>query len=99
MAVAGLVYLLWATDSALPGMSSTRVTGVVILALEFAASASAVVPAFYRLIRGNRAYLVLTSLIGLPVVSRPEAAELAGSALPGLPRAVAECGRCFRGSR
>lgn len=65
MVVAGLLYLLWAMDSALPGMSSTRVTGVAVLALGFAASASAVVPAFGQLIHGNRAYLVLTSLISL----------------------------------
>ncbi len=65
VAVAGLLYLLWAIDSALPGMSSTRVTGAAVLALGFAASASAVVPTFDRLIHGNRAYLVLTSLIGL----------------------------------
>ena len=63
--VAGLLYLLWAIDSALPGMSSTRATGAAVLALGFAASASAVVPTFDRLIHGNRAYLVLTSLIGL----------------------------------
>jgi hypothetical protein len=65
VAVAGLLYLLWAIDSALPGMSSTRATGVAVLALGFAASASAVVPGFGQLIHGNRAYLVLTSLIGL----------------------------------
>ena len=69
VAVAGLLYLLWAIESALPGMSSTRVTGVAVLALGFAASASAVVPAFGRLIRGNRAYLVLTSLIGLAALA------------------------------
>ena len=63
--IAGLLYLLWAIDSALPGMSGTRATGVAVLALGFAASASAVVPAFDRLIRGNTAYLALTSLIGL----------------------------------
>ena len=35
VAVAVLLYLLWAIDSALPGMSSTRVTGVAVLALGF----------------------------------------------------------------
>lgn len=63
--VAGLLYLLWAIDSALPGMSGTRVTGAAVLALGFAASASAVVPTFDQLIRGDTAYLALTSLIGL----------------------------------
>ena len=65
VAVAGLLYLLWAIDSTLPGMSSTRVTGVAVLALGFAASASAVVPTFGQLLHGNKAYLVITSLIGL----------------------------------
>jgi hypothetical protein len=65
VAVAGLLYLLWAIDSALPGVSSTRATGVAVLALGFAASASAVVPGFGQLLHGNKAYLVLTSLIGL----------------------------------
>lgn len=63
--IAVLLYLLWAIDSALPGMGGTRATGVAVLALGFAASASAVVPTFDQLIHGNRAYLVLTSLIGL----------------------------------
>jgi hypothetical protein len=65
VAVAGLLYLLWAIDSALPGMSSTRATGVAVLALGFAASASAVVPGFDQLLHGNNAYLAMTSLIGL----------------------------------
>ena len=65
VAVAGLLYLLWAIDSALPGMSSTRATGVAVLVLGFAASASAVVPGFDQLLHGNNAYLAMTSLIGL----------------------------------
>ncbi len=63
VAAAGLVYLLWLVD--VPGMSSTRAAGLVILACGFAASACAVVPAFDRLLHGNKAYLVLTSLIGV----------------------------------
>jgi hypothetical protein len=63
--VAGLVYLLWAMDATLPGMSGTRVSGVVVLALGFAASASAVVPGFDALLHGNKAYLAMTVLIGL----------------------------------
>jgi hypothetical protein len=59
------LYLLWAIGSALPGMSSTRATGVAVLALGFAASASAVVPAFGHLLHGNKTYLAITSLIGL----------------------------------
>ena len=65
VAVAGLFYLLWAIDAALPGMSSTRVTGVAVLALGFAASASAVVPGFDQLLHGSKTYLAITSLIGL----------------------------------
>jgi hypothetical protein len=65
VAIGGLLYLLWAIDSTLPGMSSTRATGVAVLALGFAASASAVVPGFDQLLHGNKVYLVLTSLIGV----------------------------------
>jgi hypothetical protein len=69
VAAAGLLYLLWAIDSTLPGMSSTRATGVAVVALGFAASASAVVPMFDQLIHGNKTYLVITSLIGLAAVA------------------------------
>jgi hypothetical protein len=65
VAVAGLLYLLWAVGSTLPGMSSARATGVAVLVLGFAASASAVVPTFDQLLHGNKAYLTVTSLIGL----------------------------------
>ena len=65
VAVAGLVYLLWAVDSTLPGLERVRVSGTVVLALGFAASASAVVPTFFALLHGNRAYLGVTSLLGL----------------------------------
>jgi hypothetical protein len=65
VALAGLVYLLWAIESAPPGMDAVRVSGSVVLALGFAASASAVVPTFFALLHGNKAYLAVTSLIGL----------------------------------
>ena len=68
VALAGLFYLLWAIDSALPGMGSARATGVAVLALGFAASASAVVPNFGQLLHGSKMYLVVTSLIGLAAV-------------------------------
>jgi hypothetical protein len=64
VAVAGLVYVLWALNV----VSSTRVAGIVMLVCGFAASASAVVPGFDDLLRGNRAYLVVTSLIGVVAV-------------------------------
>jgi hypothetical protein len=65
VAAAGLLYLLWLTDATLPGLGDTRVTGVLILALGFAASASAVVSGFDQLLHGNKVYLAVTSLIGL----------------------------------
>jgi hypothetical protein len=65
VAAAGLLYLLWAVGSAPLGLSSARATGLVILGLGFAASASAVVPNFDQLLHGNKAYLAVTSLIGL----------------------------------
>ncbi len=64
VAVAGVLYGLWAVDSA-PWKMSTRVTGMVVLVLGFAASASAVVPGFEQLLHGSRAYLAVTSLLGL----------------------------------
>jgi hypothetical protein len=65
VAVAGLVYVLWATGSTLSGLSGTRASGIVILALGFAASASAVVPGFDQLLRGNKAYLTVTACLGV----------------------------------
>lgn len=65
VAIAVLVYLLWAVDSALPGLGSARAAGVVVLALGFAASASAVVPSFSGLLRGSKVYLAATSVLGV----------------------------------
>ena len=65
VALAVVVYVLWATGSALPGMDSIRVTGLVVLVLGFVASASAVVPGFDDLLHGSKLYLAVTSLIGL----------------------------------
>jgi hypothetical protein len=64
VAVAGILYLLWVTDSALPGMDGPRATGIVVLALGFVASAIAVVPSFARLLHGSRIYLGVTSALG-----------------------------------
>src|SRR4249919_3370026 len=69
VAAAGGLYLLWAIGSTLPGMSSTRATGVAVLALGFAASASAVVPTFSQLLHGSKTYLAITSLIGLAALA------------------------------
>ena len=65
VAAAGVSYILWFTGFAPAGMSSTRTTALVVLALGFAASASAVVPHFEQLIHGNKVYLAVTSVIGL----------------------------------
>lgn len=63
--VAVALYVLWLADAAPPGLSSARATGVAVLVLGVVASASAVVPGFDRLLHGNRAYLAVTSLLGL----------------------------------
>jgi hypothetical protein len=65
VAAAGVIYLLWLFDSVPTVMSGIRVTGAVILALGFMASATAVLPTFGQLLHGNKAYLAVTSLIGL----------------------------------
>ena len=65
VAAAAVLYVLWLADLTLPGMSGTRATGIVILGLGFAASATAVVPGFDQLLHGNKAYLVASSLLGL----------------------------------
>ena len=59
-----VLYMLWDGGSAVPGLGSTRATGIGVFVLGIAASASAVVPMFDQLIHGNRAYLAVTSLIG-----------------------------------
>jgi hypothetical protein len=64
VALGTLVYLLWLADAELPGLSSVRAVTVAVLALGFAASASAVVPGFDGLIHGSKTYLGVTSLVG-----------------------------------
>ena len=63
--LAVLAYGLWAANSAPTGLSGTRATGVVVLALGFLASATAVVPSFDQLLEGNRPYLMASSMAGL----------------------------------
>lgn len=65
VAVAMVLYVLWLADVAVLGMSSAREVGLAILVLGFVASATAVVPSFDQLMRGNKAYLATTSLLGL----------------------------------
>ena len=65
VALACCLYGLWTLDAALPGLRSVRATGIVILVLGFAASGSAVVPGFEQLLKGNKIYVALTSIIGV----------------------------------
>jgi hypothetical protein len=65
VAAAVVVYLLWVAGATLPGMEEIRVTGLAVLGLGFAASASAVVPGFDELLRGSKPYVVGTSLLGV----------------------------------
>ncbi|MFZ0161540.1 MAG: hypothetical protein WAL50_21115 [Kineosporiaceae bacterium] len=65
VAVAGLLYVLWALGSAPFSLSGTRATGIAVLALGFIASATAVVPTFSQLLHGSKAYLAITSTLGV----------------------------------
>ena len=65
VATGGVLYWLWVAGSAPLGLRSVRGVGVVILALGFAASASAVVPGFEQLLHGNKIYLAVTAVLGL----------------------------------
>jgi hypothetical protein len=65
VACAVIVYTLWATGLTLLGIDAIRVSGMVVLGLGFAASASAVVPGFDELLHGSKLYLLVTSVIGL----------------------------------
>jgi hypothetical protein len=63
VAVATLVYVLWLAGP-LAWLTAGAVA-LVVLALGFVASASAVVPGFAGLIHGSKPYLVVASLAGL----------------------------------
>jgi hypothetical protein len=63
VATATLIYALWFTGF-LGGLTADSVA-LIILALGFVASASAVVPGFAALLGGSKRYLALASLGGL----------------------------------
>jgi hypothetical protein len=63
VAIATLVYVLWFTG--LVGGLSPSSVALIVLALGFIASASAVVPGFASLLAGSRPYLALASVGGL----------------------------------
>lgn len=65
VALAAVVYLLWALDATVLGVDDARIAGVAVLVLGFVASAFAVVPGFDGLIHGNKTYLAITALLGL----------------------------------
>ena len=65
VAVAAVVYATWAMGAMPSSLDTVRVSGAIVLALGFAASATAVVPTFGQLMHGNRAYLALTSVLGV----------------------------------
>jgi hypothetical protein len=64
VAGAALLYGFWAAGLDLPGMRTTRATGIAILVLGFVASVTAVVPGFDQLMHGSRSYLALTASLG-----------------------------------
>jgi hypothetical protein len=63
VATATLVYVLWLVGP-LDRLTAGAVA-LIVLALGFVASASAVVPGFAALLRGSKVYLGVTSLAGL----------------------------------
>ena len=65
VAVAGVLYTLWALGTVPSALDGVRETGLVVLVLGFAASAVAVVPGFDEVVHGNKAYLATTSALGL----------------------------------
>jgi hypothetical protein len=63
--LAVVLYVLWIADVTLPGLDGVRAVGAVLLGLGFVASIVAVVPGFDQLLHGNKAYLGITSALGL----------------------------------
>lgn len=78
VAVGALVYVLWLAGVGSEGMTAVRVVAGIVLALGFAASASAVVPGFVALLHGPRLYLAVTSLLGLGALVAGIAALVTG---------------------
>jgi hypothetical protein len=65
VAVAMVAYGAWLAATDHPTEMSIRVMAGVLMALGFAASATAVVPGFEELMHASKIYLVIASLIGL----------------------------------
>lgn len=97
VAAAAVAYALWEADAAPTGLDDVRATGLVVLALGFAASAVAVVPGFDELLRGSRAYLLGSAAVGLVALGGGVWALLGPSA-SGL-RLLMGAGACCRAHR
>lgn len=87
----GVLYGLWLADSAPAGLDGVRATGLVVLVLGFAASATAVVPAFDQVLHGNKVYLAVTAALGLIALAAGVQMLVASSEL-GLGALVAAMG-------
>lgn len=79
VAIAVLATALWALGVWSDDETTVRVITGVVLALGFAASASAVVPGFAELLHGSRVYLAVTSVLGLVALGAGIAALVSGS--------------------
>lgn len=69
VACAVLVYAIWTAVTDDPGATAVRVLAAIVLAAGFAASATAVVPAFDELLHGPRIYLAAASLVGVAALA------------------------------
>lgn len=78
VAAGALVYLVWFTANGAHDETDVRVVTGIVLALGFVASASAVVPGFEGLVHGSKAYLVVSSLLGLGAFAAGIAALVTG---------------------
>jgi len=76
-----LAWALWSLGLGPQGAAGARGVTGIILGLGFAASASAVVPGFDRLIHGSKAYLAGASLLGAGALAAGVAALLTGGEL------------------
>ncbi len=65
VAVALVGYLGWLLVDDVPAPAAVRLMTGLVLALGFAASATAVVPSFVELVHGSRTYLVVASVLGI----------------------------------
>ena len=78
--VGALLYALWLAGSEIPGTSSAKVVGSVILGLGLAASVTAVVYGVGAgLLQASKTYLAIASLVGLMALVAGVAVLVSGS--------------------